>query len=313
MSGNLRTHLINPHAICLAVSFVVLAGCAAPMQTTRAVVAPEHASWIDPAAQTGDLLYVSDLGANDVAVYTYPGGTLVGKLNDFAAVAGLCADKAGDIFVVDEAGPVVVYAHGGTSPLRTLATMGAPYGCAVDPVTGNLALTNLSSYIDGAIAIYPKAKGKPKLYYNRKIVDSTYFCGYDDSGNLYVDGWNRSAQFIFLKLPKGGASFRIATLKTPTNDPGGVEWDGKYVAVGDKGSGKVYRIDGATNKIEQTIALKNGTNVEQFWLSGTTLVGPNFQGGGPVGYWRYPSGGSPTKTIGGLYEPFGAAVSVGKP
>ena len=112
-------------------------------------------------ATSENLLYVSDIGTNEVDVYPYPSGSLVGKLSGFGSVAGLCANKAGDVFVVDEAGPVQMFAHGGTSPIRKLTTTGAPYGCAVDPTTGNLALTNLSSYLYGTIAIYPKANGTP--------------------------------------------------------------------------------------------------------------------------------------------------------
>src|SRR5580693_7122481 len=102
---------------------------------------PTHASlassWMMREAAEQNLLYVSDIGTNSVDVYPYPTGKLVGKLTGFGSVAGLCADKSGDVFVVDEAGPVDVYAHGGSSPIRRLTTTGAPYGCAADPSTGN--------------------------------------------------------------------------------------------------------------------------------------------------------------------------------
>ena len=89
-------------------------------------------------AKGSSLLYVSDLGTNAVNIYTYPGGALTGKLAGFGSVAGLFSDKAGDVFVVDEAAPVQMFAHGGTSPLRKLDATGAPYGCAIEPVIGIL-------------------------------------------------------------------------------------------------------------------------------------------------------------------------------
>jgi hypothetical protein len=301
MSGYHQTAL----AFCAAI--VMLAACTAPAQVITPSQVPADAVAL---GRSQDLLYVSDLGANAVYFYTYPTGKLMGKLTGFGSVAGLCADKAGDVFVVDEAGPVDVYAHGGSSPIRRLTTTGAPYGCAVDPNTGNLAVTNLSSVLYGTIAIYAKAKGKPREYPDN-AVDSTYFCGYDDNGNLFIDGWNRSAQFILLELPKGGRGFRTYMLTRTVEKPGGVQWDGKYVAIGDQGAGLIYRA-GSTGKVAQTVTLKKGANVEQFWIAGTTLIGPNAQSGGTVPFWRYPAGGSPTKTINGFLYPVGVTVSPAK-
>jgi len=302
MSGYHRTAL----ALCAAV--VMLAACTAPAQVVTPSQAPAHAA---ASGRPQDLLYVSDLGANAVYFYTYPAGKLMGKLTGFGSVAGLCADKAGDVFVVDEAGGVDVYAHGGSSPIRRLTTTGAPYGCAVDPSTGNLAVTNLSSVDYGAIAVYAKAKGRPKEYPDN-AVSSTYFCGYDDNGNLFIDAWNRSAQVILLELPKGGRGFHTYMLTRNVKKPGGVQWDGKYVAIGDQGAGLIYRA-GVTGKVAQTVTLKKGANVEQFWIAGTTLIGPNAQSFGTVPFWRYPAGGSPTKTMNGFSYPVGVTVSSAKP
>jgi hypothetical protein len=282
-------------------------------EVLRQIPAPKQtSSWMMHKATSENLLYVSDVGTNEVDVYPYPSGEVVGKLTGFGSVAGLCVDKAGDVFVVDEAGPVQVFAHGGTTPIRKLTTTGAPYGCAVDPTTGNLALTNLSSYLYGTIAIYPKASGSPKEYPDGSV-DSTFFCGYDPHGNLFVDGWNRSAAPILLKLAKNGKQFGTAfNLNSTDKNPTGVQWDGKYVAVGNRGSGVVYRVDGTTGKTVQTITLKNGLNVEQFWLAGSTLIGPNFQVSGAVAYWRYPAGGSATKTLSSFSEPFATTLSPAK-
>ncbi|HZV77424.1 MAG TPA: hypothetical protein VFF63_06685 [Candidatus Babeliales bacterium] len=261
-------------------------------------------------AKAGALLYVSDLGANAVDVFTYPSAKLVGKLTGFGSVAGLCSDKAGDVFVVDEAGPVDVYAHGGSSPIRKLTASGAPYGCSVDPVSGDLALTQLSSYLYGAIAIYPKAQGKPQTY-NNDTIDSTYFCGYDENGNLLIDGVDRSAGFILIELPKGARSLRILKFGKTVQSPGGVQWDGKYFAVGDRGGGVIYRASD-TGNVVATVKLGNGTNVEQFWIAGSTLIGPSAQSKGTVPFWAYPAGGAPVKTLSGFYYPFGATVSVAR-
>jgi hypothetical protein len=296
-----------------AFALAFIAACGGPsLQGPLAVSSAASRSWIAPNAKAQDLLYISDLGANAVDVYSYPDLKLVGSLHGFGSVAGLCSDTAGTVFVVDEAGPVEVYAHGGSTPIRSLATSGAPYGCAVDPTTGNLALTQLSSYLYSAVWIYPKAKGAPAKY-NDEQIDSTYFCGYDPNGNLIVDGWNRSAQIILVELPKHGKSLRIVNFgdgKSGTT-PGGVQWDGTYVAVADKGSGAIYRTSEG-GKVAQTVKLTDGANVLQFWIAGSTLIGPNAQSPGTVGFWRYPAGGAPTKTLKGFYYPFGATLSAAK-
>ena len=292
---------------------VALGGCdssAVPQAVTvRGAVVQ---SWIEPNAKSQNLLYVSDLGANAVDALTYPQGRLVGKLTGFGSVAGLCADKAGDLFVVDEAGPVQVFAHGGTAPIRKLATVGASDGCAVDPLTGDLALTQLSSYQYGPFAVYRKAKGKP-AHYKDKDVDASWFCSYDGSGNLFSVVWDRESKITLAELPKGGKAIKLFKLSenfNPTGIPSGIQWDGKYLAVGNRGAGSIYRFT-KTGSLAQTVKLKGGDDLVQFWLQGSTLVGPDF-GAGTVGLWHYPDGGSATKVLNGFSEPFGAAISLAK-
>jgi hypothetical protein len=49
----------------------------------------------------------------------------------------------------------------------------------------------------------------------------------------------------------------------------------------------------------------------QFWIQGRRVIGPD-AGLKDVGYYKYPAGGSPSKTITGLGEPVGATVSSAK-
>jgi hypothetical protein len=293
----------------IAASFAILSGCTihGSAALSNAPV-PSAQSWAAREATSEDLLYISDLGTNLVDIVTYPAGKMVGQLSGFGAVAGLCVDKAGDVFVVDEAGPVQMFAHGGSTPLRKLTTYGAPYGCAVDPVTGNLALTNLSSYTYGVVAIYPKAKGKPKLIKDYDANTSS-FCGYDTSGNLFIDGTARSEPFVLWELRKGKSSVTDLKFSKKVDQPGGVQFDGTYVAVGDYRAGFIYRTKHGTGEVAQTVTLKSGMNVQQFWIQGSTLVGEST---GEVPYYHYPRGGSPYKEVLGFSEPIAAAVSLAK-
>jgi hypothetical protein len=63
---------------------------------------------------------------------------------------------------------------------------GTPSSCAIDPTTGDLAVTSTHEHV----AIYKAAKGAPKLFTDFSFHDILSY-GYDDKGNLYVDGVNK--------------------------------------------------------------------------------------------------------------------------
>src|ERR1700734_631611 len=98
-------------------------------------------SWMASDADTLDLLYVSSSKDGSVYVYSYPQGALQGWLLKRHA-SGLCSDRDGDVFV-PEGNEVLEYPHGGTQPLAILhnALGGVLQFCAVDPSTGNLAVS----------------------------------------------------------------------------------------------------------------------------------------------------------------------------
>ena len=80
------------------------------------------------------------------------------------------------------------YKHGGKKRIQTL-TMSryVAVDCSVDPTTGNLAVTwNRSASSENYIAIYKDASGSPTLYGLND--DFVFYCGYDNKGNLFVDG-----------------------------------------------------------------------------------------------------------------------------
>jgi len=298
--------------LVVCVSVAALAGCT---RATGTALVPSGAptvrqsSWIRPDAKKKPLLYVSSALTKDVYVYSYGDQKLVGTLTGFSLPYGLCADKSGDVWIVDDgAQQIVEYKHGGTSPVATLSDPGEyPEGCSVDPATGNLAVTNFySSSGNGSVSIYPNASGEPTTYSDSSIANFR-FCGYDDKGNLFADGANNSSEFALAELRKGGSSLTNITLQQKIEWPGGVQWDGKDVAIGDTDAGIIYRTNGAGGKVKGSTTLSDSNYVNQFWIAGKTVVAPS-QDGGDVGIYAYPAGGAPSKTI-SVEEPFGAAVS----
>lgn len=281
----------------------------------RSLAREKDASWIARGAITQDLLYVSDV--DEVVVYSYPQGIFKGRLRRFLDATGVCVDKNGDVFVADNGyGRVYEYKHGGTKRIKTLYP-GDAVGCSVDPTTGNLAVTDLQSTSrsgNGNVAIFVNASGKPK-YYTDPAFHEYFFCGYDDKGNLFVDGlpYGKGTGYtLFAELPKGGSTFKDFAVNAYVAGPGGVQWDGKHVAIGDQYS-HVYEfnIDESKAILVGTTPLGDAKNVKQAWIQGDRIIAPNSVGGpgANVLIYKYPAGGEPIKTIKGVEQPQGAAVS----
>ena len=321
-------------SICVALAF--LAGCGgsqppigapgAMAQSQAIATRTDHSgSWMLPEAKGEDLLYVSNSPASShssawVTVYSYHRGKLVGILRGFALPGGECVDGRGNIFITDtDTGKIFEYAHGGKHPIATLPAPGPDsLGCSVDPTTGNLAVSSLGFGNNGAVGIYKGAKGSPKLYKNRAF-QMYYFCGYDSSGDLFVDGQNRpSSAFEFAELAKGDTKLKKVTLNQSIGFPGGVQWDGKYVTVGDQNTSIVYQFsisgDVGTEAGSTTLGGSDVGAVLQYFIVGSRLIAPNLCSGklcgGNVLYFPYPSGGDATKTITkDVHYPRGLVVS----
>lgn len=127
--------------------------------------------------------------------------------------------------------------------------------------------------------------------------------------------------FQFAELPKGKKTLTNITLKGATiNLPGTIQWDGKYVAVGDQEyEGKyphtsaIYQTTGAGGKIVGVTPLTGSGDVEEYWIDGKTVAGPDVFLN-DVGFYKYPAGGKPAKTLknDGFGGPHGGAISLAK-
>lgn len=285
-------------------------------------------SWMLRGAASGDLLYVSDSRNRDVRVYTYPRGKLVGTLTGFASPEGMCVDKTGDVWITDRTGfDVIEYAHGGTNPIATLNLPNeVTEDCSVDPTTGNLAVVNYCKVNQppncvnspGSVAIYQQAKGYPTFYKNPPMA-TMFYGAFDDRGNFFVDGQSYVDNFEFAELPNGSDKFTTFILDRVIYFPGGIQWDGKHVVLGDQEAGNkitssIHQIQTNGNRasVIGTTPLGGAGEVSAFWLQGSTIIGPNLRLGSPsdTRFWNYPAGGKPTKVIkGGLASPTGAVVS----
>jgi hypothetical protein len=316
------------YALSVSVAAIMLAGCggsqppigapgAMPQSAAIATHAERGGSWMVPDAQNQGLLYVSNGGCCGVSVYSYPNGTLRGRLKGFESSFGQCVDAVGDVYITDEfAGRVYEYVHGSSKRLRSLAVPGA-ISCSIDPTSGDLAISSGG----GPLSIFKNARGKPATY--QWPGNEMFFCGYDNKGNVFVNGLYHpgTGHFILAELPKGGSGLKTITLNQYIGWPGGIQWHYKYLVLGDATMPAVYQF-----KIVGTKGIKVGVtqigskeySCQQFWIQGSTLIAPEtcasrrcrFRGNFVL-FFKYPAGGKPTKKItAGVGFAVAASVSI---
>jgi hypothetical protein len=271
------------------------------------------------------LLYISDGDADVVFMYRYPSLKFVYALTGFKLPRGECRDAHDDVFIVDEWVPegtskIYEYAHGGKNPIATLSDYGSAgefaYGCSVNPLTGDLAVSSAgtSNSSIGSVSIYKKARGAPKVYSDSNLAYGAQFLAYDPKGNIFIDGINSAKTFELDELPVGSSKFTRITLKQNMGFPAGVQWVANTLAVGSSQAPQAstiyeFSINGSVGTVVGSTQLTGSTNIVQFFVQDNTIIGPD-AAKEDVGFWNYPVGGTPTKTIEmGLREPIGAVIS----
>jgi hypothetical protein len=320
----------------IATALTLLPSCAVPPSSVTSQAGGLNASG-PTSAKEQDLLYVSTIESNNVFLYSYPTGKLVGTIRGFNYPRGLCTDAHGNVFITNfNGGDIIEYPHGGTIPKRNITNGGyAPFGCAIDPSSNNMAVTNYCAGMGqgsyscesgrgntAAVTVFWK-KNQPPIAYSNPAILHFFFCGYDASGNLFVDGYGSTGypEFELAELPKGGKSLKRIMLNQQIEYPGGVQWDGQYMTVGDYKTGIIYRftVSGSHGTVEGSTTLDKGLGTRQYWIENGTVVGAKYiyrhgyGHGHVIGFWQYPYGGDPIKGIPSPYRnPWGIVISPGK-
>jgi hypothetical protein len=234
---------------------------------------------------------------------------------------GICSDSSGNAYLVYNA-TIYVYAHGATTPSQTLTLPSQGHSCAVDPLSGNLAVTLEAQ---ASVAVFTQPYNQATQY---SVPVLPAFCGYDNAGNLFVD-YYAGAPYTYLglsELPNGGSAFSTLTLSPPSNDsPGAIQWDGQYLTIS-TGLGELRPAKATIDRV--TISNSTATVI------GSTVLETRRTTGYPliyqtqvimpyvlrqlqmrsIGLWVYPRGGKPerqAKNLVGKFETLsGAAISV---
>ena len=269
-------------------------------------------SWASPELKAthhgkAALIYVPD--GTEVDLYVYKSGKKLGAAGGFYGASYSCSDKKGDVYVVDGQ-TITQFAARTLTVTKTLTdSNGLPVGCAVSPVNNDLAVTTF----DGGVSIFPNGTGSPVQYVGTEL---TWPAGYDPKGNLFAEGEEGNCSGICLEeLPHGGSSWEILSFDQAIDFPNAVQWDGKYLGVGDQESGGQYVTAIYRTRVSGTTATKRGTVTlsDSCYKDYTDVVGwagyskkPNGVAGKPVTQlvgtnlwcttmkaWSYPKGGGP--------------------
>ncbi len=285
---------------------------------------PASVSWMARGASSAaKLLYVTDLTTFDVDVYAFPSLAHVGKLTGFKEPQGECTDSAGDVWIASALNQQIVqYAHGASSPIAKLSDpVGYPVGCAVDPASGDLAVTNHDNFSGAAsVLVYRHARGTPVSYSNAvQYYDA--FAAYDAAGDLYVSGASAKNAYALAVLRHGQRSMSILRVTGgKLYVPGTVELRNATLVLGDQRCGNraascLYEasVSGDTATIRRTTHLLGACDVAQAWVGDGEVAGGAYACDyrrSTVALWAYPSGGKPQAQAGGVRHPVAAVLSV---
>jgi hypothetical protein len=272
----------------------------------HAVHPDSRKSWMKHEANNQRLLYVSDVATDDVDVYAYKSGSLVGQLTGFNEPQGICSDKAGNVYITNTLDSnIFEYAHGGTSPVQKFDDPGQlPVDC--DATIDGLTAANIGTTGGGvgSLSIYEGTRLIVTVTSQRlaKIYSVAYLPVVFQN---FMTAENAAGQTYYAKFAYGD---KIRPLKTPIASPGSVRFSGirKEMAVGDQ-KGTIYLVHGTA--VSTKIELGGLCAAGQFSITQTNIAVPD-PCGGKVSVYAFPKGGAAIRSItASLVQPVGTAVS----
>jgi hypothetical protein len=236
-------------------------------------------------------------------ILSYPSGKTAGTLltgkHDLDIVTA--NPSTGDVLV--NVGATIYDSHGGQKPIAQIPTPPGmmPVAFAFDITSSAIAVT-YQRITTGYVYVYASPSSTPTVY-SVPSMAYTGFIGYDDQGNLFVDGKTTSASPVFAELVKGTGGFINLTLDQSLTNMGSVQWDGSYITVTNGASINELEIAGSSAHVVSRIALDGAwARHPTSWIQdGTVLMAHQSNGhthsGRALGYWSYPNGGAAFKVL----------------
>jgi hypothetical protein len=267
-------------------------------------------SWIDPAAKSGPLLYVT--AKQQVDVYTWPTLGRAGVLKGLQNASGACEDAAGNLWIVETYKQTITeFAHGGTVPIATLHDPGQyPVACAVDKQNGDLAAANGFNYPnDSSIVIFRHAAGTGVVYDDPGLNTLTSV-DYGPGGKIYVDGW--SGKFVLQSFAR--KQFKTISIEGATiGHPGGIQYWNNSLTVADAGSTMspvtIYQVSDSGKVLASTTLTQSSLSYSYQIRHDKVVCACLFNR--EILVYAYPGGGLPTRIRYSRYgrQPWAAVIS----
>jgi len=263
-------------------------------------------------------IFVSDGASNVVNIYNKT-GKLLGQLTGFSEPQGLATDAKGKLYVADTLNSrIQIYAPPYTKAPKTLSDPGQyPAGVAVMNNGQFVAVTNIISTSNGPGSVTLYKNGKAGAPISNSSFARVYFCGFDDNGDLFVDGSNSSGGVEvgeIAKLTKGGKTLNTLTYNGTISFPGGVQvTTGDKIAIDDQLASAVYTYKppkgGSLGSPIATTPLTGSSDPVTIAFTSTNKdVWTADAGLGSSNEFAYPKGGSPVATISVGGQPIGVAI-----
>jgi hypothetical protein len=162
--------------------------------------AHKQKSWISEDEKSEQpLLFAADAELNEIDIYSLPGMKLKGQLTgaNIDYPQGLCSNAAGNVYVTEQGNmfsksdspEIDEYSRTGSLLARIPDTYGFPMGCAVDPTSGALAVTDVvtAGELAGNVLVFSGSSSTPRV-----LINSTqyfyYFVGYGPHSSLWESG-----------------------------------------------------------------------------------------------------------------------------
>ncbi len=315
-----------------------LFGCDSGPQNSLTAIAPNGEpagatlkDWMLPnAAKEQNLLYISN--AQNVGVYSYSNGggiSFVGQLGAFATPKGLCTDKAGDVWITEYNDRAIVeYAHGGSRAIHKFVhRTGFPYACAVDPTSGDLAVSYEHPFGKfekfAEVLVYPGASSSPKQYSSSTGLFLAYFLTYDNAGNLFLEAspcpgycYDSGGPPGIFELAAGGSEFEPVSISEATlSQPSALVWVNPSLLVGDNnlqssGTPGAYKVvvRNSVGTVIGTVPFNQTQQTYGFTVRAGRIIVPD-QSGNVVRIYGLDGSGIQSSFTDQLSAPFAAAVS----
>lgn len=297
----MKVSKLGRSTLCVSTAVAMLAGCRGsqpPVGASATIPQQAHAR-----KSPYKLLYLAEYNSASrlyqTQILSYPAGSQIGLLSE---AGSMCADATGDVYIVTS-GLITEYPPGSTSAIAeaSMPSKVSAHACAVDPTTGNIAVTGdqmVSGGSAGWLGIYTSLGNSPTLYSDTKMLYLSY-CGYDNKGDLFMDAEASGAWFA--ELPAGSSNF--VNLGEPYAQ-GTVQWDGQYITIElPRADPIIYRLEvsgSSVTTVGQTVLRSPGRRKDRHlaytWIDGDTVVAPGRRVVS-LGYWHYPAGGQRYHTV----------------